>query len=269
MNTIEWTEPELGIAALGQIPVEGATAEITLAYLPSCAKKYVTLNFHLNFRNTSSVPISVRPHIYLVGLTDKAFSGRELEPGQSYSDKYGSYWVGGAFTTRDFARVEAGIDVYTPEGWVEVDRVAGEPFSWQSTYPLPQLIVTSAPAYAPPGTEVAIDFKIYNPGFCTPPAGFHTVDGERFPTLIPGLPNFYWLPPDQSTPFTYAFIMGDQDRTITLTPYRFEPVTNQPLPGEPVSIKVKSGVAPAGCLPIVAGGILLVAGIIALIILLV
>lgn len=269
MDTVQWTEPEVGIGALGQIPVEGATAEIILAYLPSCAKYSVTLNFHLDFKNTSSETISVRPHIYLVGLTDKAFSARELEPGQSYSEKYGKYWLGGASTSKDFARVEAAIEVYTPEGWVEADRVAGEPFLWQYTHPLPQLTITSAPAYAPPGTEVTVTFEIYNPGFCTPSAGFHTVDDERFPAIIPGLPGHYDLPPDQSTPFTYAFTMGDQDRAITLIPYRFEPVTNQPLAGEPVSITIKSGVVPAGCLPVGAGGILLVAGIIASIILLV
>ncbi|MBA7638928.1 hypothetical protein ES703_46584 [subsurface metagenome] len=266
MNRVEWTEPEVEIGALGQIPVEGATAEITLAYLPSCAKTGVTLNFHLDFKNTSSETISVRPHIYLIGLLDKAFSARELEPGQSFSEKYGHYWLGAAYGigAMYFERVEAGIDVYTPEGWVEADRVAGEPFSWQSTYPLSQLIITSAPAYAPPGTEVTISFEVYNPGFCTPPSGFYTVNGQRFPAL-----GYYWFPPDQSTPFTYTFTMDAQDRTITLTPYRFEPVTETPLAGEPVSVTIKSGVAPAGCLPVVAAAILLVASIIALIILLV
>ncbi|MBA7483256.1 hypothetical protein ES707_18767 [subsurface metagenome] len=270
MDTVEWTEPEAGIAALGQLPVAGATAEITLAYLPSCARHGVTLNFHLDFRSTSAETISVRPHMYL-GDIDHAFSARELEPGQSFSEKYGRRWLAGVYGLGAvyFERVEAAIEVYTPEGWIEVDRVAGEPFSWQSTHPLPQLIVTSAPESAPPGTEVAVNFEIYNPGFCTPPAGFHTVDDERFPALIPGLRGAYDLPPDQSTPFTYTFIMGDQDKTITLIPYRFEPVTNQPLAGEPVSVTVKMGVARAGCATLIAAGILLVAGTIACLILLV
>jgi len=67
MDKVEWTEPEVGIATLGQIPVEGATAEIILAYLPSCAAYGVTLNFHLDFKSTSSETISVRPYAAQLG----------------------------------------------------------------------------------------------------------------------------------------------------------------------------------------------------------
>lgn len=258
MDIVEWTEPEVGIGALAEIPVEGATAEIITAWLPSQADYGKDIVVWLDFRNTSSETISVRPHLYYIGWADHGFSAKELEPGQSFSEKYGKkelgyLWFGATRVAPwDVERVEAGIDVFTPEGWVEVDRVTAPPLEWPSTPP--EFTITSAPEYALPGTEVTINFEVFNPGFTNYPAGYVVVNGKY---IEENGETFLWFPPDQSTPFTYSFIMGDQDKTITLTP------SGGGLTGEPVSVTIKSGAAPAGCLPIVAAGILLVAGIIA------
>lgn len=263
---IERAKPEVGIAALGETPVEGATAEITLAWLPSCAKVGIELNFWLDFKNTSSETISIRPHIYLIGLIDHIFSTRELKPGQSYHEisPLGLPWVGGVFAYEDFDRVEGAIDVYTPEGWAEADRVAGEPFMWWDTFPLPEITITSAPESVPANTDGKIYCALYNPGFTNPPGGFLMINGFRSPSA-----GYYAISPNQSLSFIFRFTMGDQDRTITITPYRAHPEGQPDIAGEPVSVTVKKGVAAMGCAPLVAAGILLIVGIITAIILLV
>ena len=222
------------------VPVEGATAEIVVAYLPSCAAYWETLNFHLDFRNTSSVPVSIRPVLYL-GDWDHAFDGVELGPGQSYVDLKGKTWLAGIYVygVFEFERVEMAIEVYTPEGWVEVDRVAGEPFEWTASIPVPEATITLATTnLVPPGQSVHIGFKIWNPGYTNPPSSGYKMDGEE------GWMGRETHPPDTYCSRGFSFKMGDRDRTIILTPYRIAaPCTAAgctELYGSPVSVTIKS-----------------------------
>lgn len=205
------------------VPVEGATAKILTAYLPSCAAKLETLNFHLDFRNTSSVPISIRPVIYFIREPDapyRAFGtddGYVIQAGKSYVSKYGRFWLGGtmALGTLVIQRVEAAIEVYTPGGWVEIDRFVGEPFRWTASIPLPEIRDVIAPESASPGDEIIISFKIYNPGYTNDPSSFYTVNGERYPTS-----GSWRHPPNISLSHTYSFFMGEEDAVIKIIPGR-------------------------------------------------
>ncbi|MBA7588176.1 hypothetical protein ES708_30227 [subsurface metagenome] len=250
----ELVERDLPEVSLGElVPVEGATAEIILAYLPSCAKYGVCLNFWLDFRNTSSETISVRPSIDLVGYHKfSSFTPKELEPGQSYGEKYGHEWLAGLMAGfyADFGRVEAGIDVYTPEGWVEADKVVAPPFKWMYDFPLPELTIISAPEYAPAWSRVDIEVEYYNPGFL-PPGGSLIINGEWF--------GYYRFPPAQATPFTIRTYTRDQDTTITFTPQRQHPpgawAYGQPdIAGEPVSVTVRVATVPMYQLDVVING---------------
>ncbi|MBA7701371.1 hypothetical protein ES703_110107 [subsurface metagenome] len=176
---------------------------------------------------------------------DHAFSARELEPGQSYSDTHprGWPWVGGIQPgIGNFLRVEAAIEVYTPEGWVEADRAVGEPFSWQYTFPLPELTIIEAPEYAPAYSLVDIECAYYNPGFCSPPSGGFIANGVRFPS---GEGTGYSFPPDQTTPFTHHTYIRNQDMTIEITPFRVNPFAGgADILGEPVSVTIRVATVP-------------------------
>lgn len=222
----ELVERGPGEITLGElVPVEGATAEIILAYLPSCAAPWETVNFHLDFRNTSPAPVSTRPVIYLMkdsevlhrswGSDSDAIT---LEAGQSYKDVKGRYWLaGGNYGGLEIGSFIAAIEVYTPEGWVEADRVAGEPFEWWPSLPLPVVTITQAPEYADPGEQVTINFEIFNPGYTNHPSSWYEVNGVRYP---PGT-GWWWHPPETSIRHSYSFYMGEEDVIIKITPYRW------------------------------------------------
>lgn len=236
-------EQGLGEVTLGElVPVEGATAEIILAYLPSCAVPWETLNFHLDFRNTSSEPVSIRPVIYFIREPEAPFRGWGtgdgviLQPGESYEEKYGRYWLGGitAYGTLVIQRVEAAIEVYTPEGWVEADRVAGEPFEWWDTLPLP-IVTVEVPEYADPGQPVNYLISIYNPGYTNHPSSWCTYDGGRSPPA-----GWWWHPPNTFLRVSPAFTMGEKDVTIKVTPYRLAAPGLTEYAGKPVSFTVRT-----------------------------